>query len=96
MTWIDSFLCSRQQRIVLNGAKSDQALVSSNVQKGIIRGHLLFPLYINDISTDIDGPPSAVGKVPDCRYVSDCRYLSDCRSRGHEFDHGPVPYFCGD
>ena len=33
---------------------------------------------------------SAVGNV------SDCRYVSDCRSRGHKFDPGPVPYFCGD
>ena len=28
--------------------------------------------------------------------VSDCRYVSDCRSKGHEFDPGAVPYFCGD
>ena len=28
--------------------------------------------------------------------VSDYRCASDCRSKGHEFDPGPVPYFCGD
>ena len=30
------------------------------------------------------------------RNVSGNRCESDCRSRGHEFDHGPVPYFPGD
>ena len=42
----DSFLCYRQQRVVVNGAKLDWAPVLS--------GPLLFSLYINDNSTDID------------------------------------------
>ena len=36
------------------------------------------------------GPRCAIGNV------SGYRCVSDCRSRGHEFDPGPVPYFCGD
>ena len=42
LTWIYSFLCFRQQRVVVNGVKSDWALVSPSVSQGIIRGLLLF------------------------------------------------------
>ena len=54
LKWIYSFLCDRQQRVMVNGVKSDWAPVLSGVLQGTVLGSLLFSLYINDITEDID------------------------------------------
>ena len=53
LKWIDSFLCFRQQRVVVNGINSDWAPILSGVPQGTNIGPVLFSLYINDITTGI-------------------------------------------
>ena len=54
LVWIDSFLCNRQQRVVVNGAKSQWTPILSGVLQGTVLGLLLFSLYINDIMVGLE------------------------------------------
>ena len=54
LKWINAFQCYRQQRVVVNGVKSDWAPIVSGVLQGTILGPLLFSLHINDITADIE------------------------------------------
>ena len=53
LKWIDSFLCFRQQRVLVNVVKSDWAPVLSDVLQGTVLDTLSF-FNINDISPDIE------------------------------------------
>ena len=74
MKWIDSFLCFRKQRVVVNGVKSEWAPVLSGVPQGTVLGLLLFSLYINDISSDIESGISL--------FADDC--VCYCKIRNEE------------
>ena len=71
MKWIDSFLCFRQQRVVVNGVKSDWAPVLSGVPHCTILCPLLLSLYLNDISSDIESEIR--------RFADDCVYYREIK-----------------
>jgi Reverse transcriptase (RNA-dependent DNA polymerase)/Endonuclease-reverse transcriptase len=62
--WIKEYLTDRVQRVVLEGITSEEINVSSGVPQGSVLGPLLFIIYINDISKNLQ---SNIGM-----YADDC------------------------
>ena len=53
LKWFESYLCGREQRVVLNGKTSSWVSVRSGVPEGSICGPILFVLFCNDIPSHL-------------------------------------------
>ena len=51
--WIKSWLMSKSQRVIINGASSNKISVRSGVLQGTFLGPLMFLIYENDIGENI-------------------------------------------
>jgi ribonucleases P/MRP protein subunit RPP40 len=77
LQWISSFLTSRKQRVTLNGSYLPWLPVTSGVPQGTILGSLLFLIYINDITTNINSEICLF--ADDCILYRTITSLSDCK-----------------
>ena len=70
--------------VVINGVKSEWAPVVSGVPQGTVLGTLLFSLYINDISADIESEIRLY--ADDCVFYREIKEIEDTMKLQKEID----------
>ena len=76
--WIQSFLSSRNQQVVVDGATSDKVSVISGVPQGTVLGPLLFLLFINDLPACVESKTRLF--ADDCIVYRNVKTLQDCQA----------------
>ena len=77
-------MCNRQQRVVVNCAKSQWAPVLSGVPQGTVLGLLLFSLYISEIMVEIESEIRLLADVCVCYRQIDS--IEDTSKRQKDID----------
>ena len=94
LNWIVSYLSQRKQRVVINGQSSDWGDIEAGVPQGSVLGPLLFLIYINDITTNLqsncflfadDSSLFQIVSDPHSMYISLNRDLEEIESWSHNW-----------
>ena len=84
LNWIDSFLSSRQQCVIVNGTSSSTEPVLSGVPQGTVLGPILFLVHINDISKDVSSDIRLF--ADDCVCYREVKDQKDCEALQKDID----------
>ena len=74
--WIQDFLTSRTQVVVVDGEESETAAVTSGVPQGSVLGPALFLVYINDLPEKLHSTPRLF--ADDCLLYKVIESTADC------------------
>jgi len=83
-SWIEDFLSSRTQQVVLEGSFSATSPVTSGVPQGSVLGTLLFLAYINDLPSKVQSTARLF--ADDCLLYRIIRSPEDSRQLQHDLD----------
>ncbi|MCG7875845.1 MAG: reverse transcriptase family protein, partial [Candidatus Thiodiazotropha endolucinida] len=84
--WIKSWLCNRQQRVVLDGSASTDSPVLSGVPQGTVLGPLMFLLYVNDIGAKVSPQTTIKLFADDCLLYRTINSAADERQLQEDLD----------
>ena len=80
MSRLVNYLSGRRQRVVVNGATSSWAPVSSGVPQGSLLGLILFVMFINDLPVTLPDETLAALYADDTKLYKSITSVGDCEN----------------